>query len=229
MPLKSFLLSFRLTDCPDRIFWQSLDKIIREELADLDEHRCIGTSINGDNGNDNKSIHLYTSSSKEIFLTVRYYDFNDDDRNHHHKKLISITGEMSQNCGELFRMNNLVEKLKDRLNTLCIGSDHCVGQQQQQQQQKMDHVEAIPILKRDNLVPSYFLTSDGRVLEYDFDKVLVNETTPFQNIKILHSPSLGNCLLLDDMQNLAEADLPYTHGLMNFGKNNYKGKIIIIK
>ncbi|OTF79038.1 spermine synthase-like protein, partial [Euroglyphus maynei] len=155
---------------------------------------------------DNDSIHLYCSN--ELSVTVRYYEFDNGN-----KKVISLNGEISENCVRLFRMNNVENKLKDRLNKLITSSN---GEQ-------MDQVETVPTLKRDKAVPSFFLTSDGRVLEYDFDKVLVNETTPFQNIKILHSPSLGNCLLLDDMQNLAEADLPYTHGLMNYGHNNYKG------
>lgn len=218
MSLKTFLLSFHLSNHPDEKFWKSFIAIINEEFdPDLDQHQRIALKKSTDvvdDGNDG-SLHLFTcSNGKEIFLTVRYYNMDDD------KKLISINGELSKNCGQLFRMNNLIEKFKDRLNSLIqsLNNDNPTANNKQ-----MDLVETIPLLKRDNRVPSYFLTSDGRVLEYDFDEILVNETTPYQNIKILHSPSLGNCLLLDDMQNLAEADLPYTHGLMNFGQNSYKG------
>lgn len=56
----------------------------------------------------------------------------------------------------------------------------------------------------------------------------MNENSKYQNIKILSSPSLGNCLLLDNLQNLAEVDLSYTQGLMNFGKVDYRDKEILI-
>lgn len=83
-------------------------------------------------------------------------------------------------------------------------------------------------MKRCNKVPVYFPSSDERVLEYDFNKIIVNENSKYQNIKILSSPSLGNCLLLDNLQNLAESDLNYTHGIMNYGKTDYKDKEILI-
>ena len=89
-------------------------------------------------------------------------------------------------------------------------------------------VERIPVLKRGTRVPVYFPSSDERVLEYDFNKTLVNENSKYQNVKILSSPSLGNCLLLDNLQNLAEVDLNYTHGLMDFGKVDYRDKEILI-
>ena len=89
-------------------------------------------------------------------------------------------------------------------------------------------VERIPVLKRGTRVPVYFPSSDERVLEYDFNKILVNENSKYQNVKILSSPSLGNCLLLDNLQNLAEADLNYTQGLMNFGQVDYRDKEILI-
>ncbi|KAH9412545.1 hypothetical protein DERP_006507 [Dermatophagoides pteronyssinus] len=184
MSLKTFLLSFRLSNQPDENFWKSFIAIINEEFdPDLDQHQRIALKKSTDvvdDGNDG-SLHLFTcSNGKEIFLTVRYYNMDDD------KKLISINGELSKNCGQLFRMNNLIEKFKDRLNSLIqsLNNDNPTANNKQ-----MDLVESIPLLKRDNR---------------------------------------GNCLLLDDMQNLAEADLPYTHGLMNFGQNSYKDKEILI-
>ena len=88
-------------------------------------------------------------------------------------------------------------------------------------------VERIPLIKRDNPVPLYFMSSDDRVLEYDFDEIKFHEKSDFQDIKILHSPTFGNTLILGELQNLAEGDLAYTRGLMNFGKNSYKGKTIL--
>ena len=89
---------------------------------------------------------------------------------------------------------------------------------------EIKNIERVPIIKRNNPVPLYFLSSDERVLEYDFDEIKFHERSKFQDVKILHSPSLGNTLILDELQNLAEGDLAYTQGLMKFGQNSYKGK-----
>ncbi|XP_055951204.1 spermine synthase-like isoform X1 [Argiope bruennichi] len=89
-------------------------------------------------------------------------------------------------------------------------------------------VEKIPIIKRGSAVPLYFTTADERILEYDFNKVVFQDESPYQNIKILHSPTLGNCLILDDLQNLAESDINYTHGVMKYGSISYAGKEVLI-
>lgn len=44
------------------------------------------------------------------------------------------------------------------------------------------------------------LISDERILEYDIDKVLYEEKSPYQKILVVHSQSLGNLLILDDLQ-----------------------------
>lgn len=91
-----------------------------------------------------------------------------------------------------------------------------------------DCIEKIPALKRGCPVFNYYVSSDDRVLEYDFQKTLFDRRSKFQHIKIMESKTFGNALFLDDLQNLAEKDLPYTHGLMNYGKVNYKDKDILI-
>lgn len=96
------------------------------------------------------------------------------------------------------------------------------------QDQLEKKVERIPVMCHGSAVPRFFTTSDDRCLEYDFDGTVVDVTSPYQNIKILHSPTLGNCLFLDDLQNLGECDLSYTHGLMHHDKYSYKGKNILI-
>nr|XP_053655703.1 spermine synthase-like [Cherax quadricarinatus] len=70
--------------------------------------------------------------------------------------------------------------------------------------------------------------SDDRILEYDVDELLFSEQTEFQKVQIYHTKSFGNMLVLDDLQNLAESDLAYTHGLMNKGLENFKEKEILI-
>ncbi|RWS08369.1 spermine synthase-like isoform X1 [Dinothrombium tinctorium] len=89
-------------------------------------------------------------------------------------------------------------------------------------------VEKIPVLKRGLAVPNYFSSSDERVLEYDFEKILFNKRSSFQHIRILHSKTLGNALLLDDLQNLADSDIAYTHSLMKYGEICYEGKEVLI-
>ncbi|GJQ75341.1 hypothetical protein Trydic_g23521 [Trypoxylus dichotomus] len=74
----------------------------------------------------------------------------------------------------------------------------------------------------------YFPTSDERLLEYDIDKIVFEEKTPYQKVLIAHSKTLGNILLLDDLQNISEADLIYTETLMARGKEDYKDKEIVI-
>ncbi|RZB39879.1 spermine synthase [Asbolus verrucosus] len=74
----------------------------------------------------------------------------------------------------------------------------------------------------------YYPTSDDRLLEYDIDAVVFEERTPYQKIQIVHSKSLGNMLVLDDLQNISEADLIYTETLMGRGVEDYKDKEIVI-
>lgn len=87
---------------------------------------------------------------------------------------------------------------------------------------------SIPALKRGDLIDRYFPTADERILEYDIDKVLYEEKSPYQKILIVHSQSLGNLLVLDGLQNISESDLIYTETLMQRGKENYEGKEIVI-
>ncbi|GLV34397.1 Spermine synthase [Carabus blaptoides fortunei] len=74
----------------------------------------------------------------------------------------------------------------------------------------------------------FYLTSDDRILEYDIDRVLFEERSPFQKVQVVHSMSLRNMLVLDGLQNISEADLIYTETLMQRGVENYKNKEIVI-
>jgi spermine synthase len=57
---------------------------------------------------------------------------------------------------------------------------------------------------------------------------LFDKRSDFQKIQIVHSKTLGNMLILDELQNIAEADLIYTETLMQRGKENFEGKEICI-
>lgn len=92
---------------------------------------------------------------------------------------------------------------------------------------KLNHGQSLPAIQR-GPVTKYFPTADERVIEYDIDKVLYDKRSEFQKIQIVHSKSLGNMLVLDELQNIAEADLIYTETLMRRGVEDYKGKEICI-
>ncbi|KAI5732076.1 hypothetical protein M8J77_020872 [Diaphorina citri] len=91
-----------------------------------------------------------------------------------------------------------------------------------------DSSHKYPPFKRDPHYVRYLVTSDERILEYDIDSVVFDETSPYQRVQIVHSKSFGNLLILDDLQNLSERDLIYTETLMQRGKEHYKDKEIVI-
>lgn len=41
---------------------------------------------------------------------------------------------------------------------------------------------------------------DERIIEYDIDSLLYEARSPFQKIQIMHSKTLGNMLILDELQ-----------------------------
>ncbi|XP_078618021.1 spermine synthase-like isoform X2 [Branchiostoma floridae x Branchiostoma japonicum] len=74
----------------------------------------------------------------------------------------------------------------------------------------------------------YITTTSEQIVEYDFDRVVYEENSPYQNIKILHSPQYGNLLLLDDDQNLAESDVAYTYAMTGNGREDFTNKDVLI-
>lgn len=97
-----------------------------------------------------------------------------------------------------------------------------------QERLKLHKVKRHTSMKRGGPIDQFITTSDNRIVEYDFDKILYEADSAYQNIKIMHSPSFGNLLVLDDLQNLAESDLIYTHSLMRYGVEKYEGKEVLI-
>ncbi|XP_077270472.1 spermine synthase isoform X3 [Temnothorax americanus] len=86
----------------------------------------------------------------------------------------------------------------------------------------------LPPVTRGTIYDLYLTLSDERLLEYDIDKLVFEARSPYQKVQIVHSKSLGNLLVLDELQNMSEADLIYTETLMQRGKENYAGKEIVI-
>ncbi|KAJ8347840.1 hypothetical protein SKAU_G00264290 [Synaphobranchus kaupii] len=89
-------------------------------------------------------------------------------------------------------------------------------------------IKRLPALQRGAKVDRYWPTADGRLVEYDIDKVVYEEDSAYQNIKILHSGQFGNILILNGDVNLAESDLAYTQAIMGSGKEQYAGKEVLI-
>ncbi|XP_055909839.1 spermine synthase isoform X1 [Eupeodes corollae] len=95
---------------------------------------------------------------------------------------------------------------------------------------KLDSMRSkyLPPVKRGGYIDIYMTSSDERIIEYDIDSLVYEARSPFQKIQILHSKTLGNMLILDELQNIAESDLIYTETLMCRGTENYEGKEICI-
>lgn len=183
----------------------SIANLAEQELV-KNVQECIkaiygGVNLISQNSLTDGIIAILAPDNSTLTITVRIY---------RSKKLVTVNLEDDAN-GQIINNANLdkfQEKLSIQLNNI--------------------PVDRIPVLKRNMSVPNYYTSSDDRILEYDFDKVVIDVKSNYQQVKILHSPTLGNCLLLDDLQNLAEADLSYTQGLMDYGKETYAGKEILI-
>jgi len=90
-------------------------------------------------------------------------------------------------------------------------------------------VNFLPGVKRCLKDSPYLRSADNRILEYNFDKVLISKQSDFQFIQIVETKDFGRILILDDMVSLAEKDtVEYTHTLMNFPNENYGGKEVLI-
>lgn len=146
-------------------------------------------------------IVIFSAETVALTFTLRFYLTN---------QLFTLNCEVANGCDEFAHFTNRnLETLKGKL----------------EQDLQLDSIERLLVLKRDSVVPLYFEKSNGCVLEYDFDRVVAHKKSAFQDIKILHSPTLDNVLLLDDLQNLGEGDINYTRGLMKFGINSYTGTL----
>lgn len=95
---------------------------------------------------------------------------------------------------------------------------------------KLDgRIEFVPLIKRGLYdVPRYVYSSDHRILEYDYDEIIYQHKSDYQDIKILHSASLGNQLLLDNRPSQSENDIQFTWAMMDRDIVEYKDKSVLI-
>lgn len=112
------------------------------------------------------------------------------------------------------QLDNLLNALEKKMKDLLKGN--------------ITRVKRLPALMRGAEVDRYWPTTDGRLIEYDFDRVLYEEDSAYQNITILHSKQFGNILILNGDVNLAESDLAYTQAITGGGKEDYAGKEVLI-
>lgn len=195
MSVRTVLISFKLQVPNIELILNSVQSILKEHFPSLVKVDRVSL------GESNDFVLVYsTESAAAITFTLRYY---------HSEQLFTLNGEASKSCDEFGKFNNF--KLENLQNDL-------------EERLKLDKmIERLPVLRRNSPVPLYFYSSDHRIQQYDFDKVVVHDKSKFQDIKILHSPTLGNTLVLDGIPNMSDADLSYTRALMNYGKNDFKG------
>jgi len=85
----------------------------------------------------------------------------------------------------------------------------------------------LPPFKRGG-VRRYDVGAGGNLIEYDFEKVVFDEQSKYQSVRIMESKQSGNILYLDNDLNLAESDLSYTQAITGNGKEDYKGKEVLV-
>jgi len=87
---------------------------------------------------------------------------------------------------------------------------------------------SLPAIQRCLPRSPYLRTSDDRLLQMAWKKLLFSERTPYQLVEIYSTLDYGNVLVLDGFTNLAESDLVYTHSLMCKGVQDYAKKDVLI-
>uniref|UniRef100_A0A182QE41 PABS domain-containing protein n=1 Tax=Anopheles farauti TaxID=69004 RepID=A0A182QE41_9DIPT len=201
MSANSILLDFSLD--PARI----IDEISRKDIVRVCkeglEKYLAGLKISYDMLTTDGYLCLLNETGTGTIVTIRFFE----------QGLITINVEYYRKDGDepkisFDNMKMLENGLRIRLEA--IRSKH------------------LPPIKRGRNVDVYLTSSDERVIEYDIDRVLFDKRSEFQKIQIVHSRSLGNMLVLDELQNIAEADLIYTETLMCRGTEDYAGKEICI-
>ncbi|ELT98123.1 hypothetical protein CAPTEDRAFT_160239, partial [Capitella teleta] len=93
---------------------------------------------------------------------------------------------------------------------------------------KSPHSKSEPAIKRGQEFEVYYPTMDGRIIEYDIDEIVFEENSKYQNVRIAHSKTFGNMLILDGDPNLAESDVIYSHSMMRQGSSNFSDKDVLI-
>lgn len=200
MSANTVLLDFSLDPARinDEVSRKDIVRLCKEGL----EKYLTGLKISYDMLTADGYLCILNESSSGTIVTIRFFE----------QGLITINVEYYRKAGDEPKLS--FEQARELENSLV-------------QTLKLNHGQSLPPLQRGPLT-RFFPTADERVIEYDIDRVLYDKRSEFQKIQIVHSKSLGNMLVLDELQNIAEADLIYTETLMRRGIEDYAGKEICI-
>lgn len=200
MSANTVLLDFSLDPARinDEVSRKDIVRLCKEGL----EKYLTGLKISYDMLTADGYLCILNESSSGTIVTIRFFE----------QGLITINVECYRKDGDEPKLS--FEQTRELENSLV-------------QTLKLNHGQSLPPLQRGPLT-RFFPTADERVIEYDIDRVLYDKRSEFQKIQIVHSKSLGNMLVLDELQNIAEADLIYTETLMRRGVEDYAGKEICI-
>lgn len=116
---------------------------------------------------------------------------------------------------EPFTLQNLSEKRKNLENHLG-------------QLVKKSESLSVPIRRGPGITWTYGQTGDERLFETDYEEIVFETDSKWQNIKIAKSREFGNVLLLDNDIMLGESDLVYTETLLGLVRNEFKDKTVLI-
>jgi len=86
----------------------------------------------------------------------------------------------------------------------------------------------LPSIKRGGPLRRYDVGAGGNLIEYDFEEVVFHGKSEYQDVRIMKTKQFGNVLYLDNDLNLAESDLSYTKAITGNGKEDYKGKEVLV-
>lgn len=125
--------------------------------------------------------------------------------------IVQYVGDKNSDLFHIWNKKDIVQ-LRDRMNTSLSCSI----------------ARYILPITRGREIRCYRETTDERIIEYDFDRIVSNERSPYQQIQIIHSPQFGNMLILDEIEMIAESDLVYTQALLGNGRVDYKDKSVLI-
>ncbi|XP_058057424.1 spermine synthase isoform X2 [Anopheles bellator] len=200
MSANTILLDFSLD--PARINDEESRKDIVKLCKDNLEKYLVGLKLTYDMLTSDGYLCMLNETGSGTIVTIRFFQ----------QGLITINVEYYRKDGDQPIIS--FEQIRELENHLV-------------QKLKFNHGQSLPPLQRGPLT-RFFPTADERVIEYDIDRVLYDQRSDFQKIQIVHSKSLGNMLVLDELQNISEADLIYTETLMCRGVEDYAGKEICI-
>ncbi|CAB4054245.1 SMS [Lepeophtheirus salmonis] len=208
MTVKTILLDFRLKKNLDQ------DVLDNKIISTFEEYFKISLfRVSHNILNNFSQIWIYSDkdSNSPFIISIKSWD------NTQEKEISSILTMNIEYSSKRFTelLTCDVIELEKRL-TECFPQGFC------------DKAKSFPVIERGLEFSDYLTTSDNRIVQYNYERVLFSQSSIYQDIMIVDTIDHGRMLLLDDLVNLAENDTSfYTQSLM-FGNDfdeildNYK-------